>query len=186
MSNYTTGELAKAALNNGYEEYGWDIISRFMKMVERDKDIFFLYYPDGKPQPDRGPSAWGAAAFISAVDEGLAGIIDAGVRYDEMIFAPKFPVTPYTELRYLTGYEVNGTKVDVRYILTEEGMRYDIASPSKKIHAHILMPKDRGCAKVLVDEQEYKYKEMMVGNSVYIDFDFEPKSKTSIQILFQV
>ena len=186
ISPFTAGELAKAALNNGYEEYGWDIISRFMKMVERDKDIFFLYYPDGTPQPDRGPSAWGAAAFISAVDEGLAGIIDAGVQYDEMIFAPKFSVTPYTELRYLTGYEVNGTKVDVRYILTEEGMRYDIASPSKKIHAHILMPKDRGCAKVLVDEQEYEYKEMMVGNSVYIDFDFEPKSKSSIQILFQV
>ncbi|MBO5015758.1 MAG: hypothetical protein J6C92_08115, partial [Bacteroidaceae bacterium] len=184
ISPFTAGELAKAALNNGYEEYGWDIISRFMEMVERDKDIFFLYYPDGTPQPDRGPSAWGAAAFISAVDEGLAGIIDAGVQYDEMIFAPKFPVTPYTELRYLTGYEVNGTKVDVRYILTEEGMRYDIDSPSKKIHAHILMPKDRECTKVLIDEQEYHYSEVIVGNSVYIDFDFEPKSNSSIEILF--
>ncbi len=186
ISPFTAGELAKAALNNGYEEYGWDIISRFMKMVERDKDLFFLYYPDGTPQPVGGPSAWGAAAFISAVDEGLAGIIDTGVRYDEMIFAPKFPVTPYKELRYLTGYELNGTKVDVRYILTKEGMRYDIDSPAKKIQAHILMPKDCVCAKVLIDEQEHDYKEMKVGNSVYIDFDFEPESKSSIQILFRV
>ncbi len=185
LSPFTAGELAKAALNNGYESYGWGIITRFMKMVERDKTIVFLYDPDGMPQPDRGPSAWGAAAFISAVDEGLAGIIDDGVRYDEMIFAPKFPVTPYTELRYLTGYEVNGTKVDVRYVLKDKGMRYDIYSPSKRIQAHILMPKNKTCEKVLVDEQEYRYSESVVGNSVYIDFNFEPKAKSSIEILFE-
>ena len=184
ISPFTAGELAKAALNNGYEEYGWDIISRFMKIVERDKDVYFLYYPDGTPQPQGGPSAWGSAAFISAVDEGLAGIIDAGVRYDEMIFAPKFPVTPYTELRYLTGYEVNGTKVDVRYILTDEGMRYDIDSPSKKIRAHILLPKEKTCAKILVNGQEYNYSESVVGNSVYIDFNFESEEKSRIEIIF--
>lgn len=185
ISPFTAGELAKAALSNGYEEYGWDIISRFMKIVERDKDVYFLYYPDGTPQSQGGPSAWGSAAFISAVDEGLAGIIDVGVRYDEMIFAPKFPVTPYTELRYLTGYEINGTKVDVRYILTDEGMRYDIKSPAEKIHAHILMPKDKTCMKLLVDGQEYQYCETVVGNSVYIDFDFITKTKSSIEILFE-
>lgn len=185
ISPFTAGELAKAALNNGYEEYGWDIISRFMKIVERDKDVYFLYHPDGTPQPQGGPSAWGSAAFISAVDEGLAGIIDAGVRYDEMIFAPKFPVTPYTELRYLTGYELTGTKVDVRYILTDEGMRYDIDSPSQKIQAHILMPKDKICTRVLVDGQEFPYCETNIENSVYIDFNFEPKEKSRIEIIFQ-
>lgn len=184
ISPFTAGELAKAAFNNGYEEYGWDIISRFMQIVERDKDVYFLYYPDGTPQPQGGPSAWGSAAFIGAVDEGLAGIIDVGVRYDEMIFAPKFPVTSYTELRYLTGYEMNGTKVDVRYILTDEGMRYDIESPARKIYAHILMPKDKTCVKVLVNGQEHQHHETTVGNSVYIDFDFEPKAKSSIEILF--
>lgn len=184
ISPFTAGELAKAALNNGYEEYGWDIISRFMGIVERDKTVYFLYYPDGTPQPLGGPSAWGSAAFISAVDEGLAGIIDAGVRYDEMIFAPKFPVTPYTELRYLTGYELNETKVDVRYILTEEGMRYDVDSPAKSIHAHILMPKSKVCTKLLVDGQEYSYTESIVGESVYIDFDIRPHGVVRIEILF--
>ena len=185
VSPFTAGELAKAALNNGYEEYGWDIISRLMEMVDRDKDVFFLYCEDGTPQPQGGPSAWGAAAFLSAVDEGLAGIVDMGVRYDEMLFAPKFPVTPYTELRYLTGYEVTGTKVDVKYILTDEVMRYDIESPSRKIHAHILMPTNKTCAKVLGDGNEFLYSETVVGNSRYIDFDYEPQAKSSIQILFR-
>lgn len=185
LSPFTAGELAKAALNNGYESYGWDIITRFMKMVERDKTIVFLYDPDGTPQPDGGPSAWGAASFISAVDEGLAGIIDNGVRYDEMIFAPKFPVTHYTELRYLTGYEVNGTKVDVSYILTESGMRYTVDSPTtKKIKAHILLPKGKMCRKLLVDKKEFIYEKSQIGDSYYIDFICEPKKRIDIEIFF--
>ena len=137
ISPFTAGELAKAAFNNGYEEYGWDIVSRFIKLVERDNDIFFLYYPDSRPQPEGGPSSWGAAAFISAVDEGLAGIKNTGVNYDEIEFFPKFPVTHYTELRYITGYELSHTLVDVRYILKEYGMRYDIISPAKKMSVRI-------------------------------------------------
>ncbi len=184
ISPFTAGELAKAAFNNGYEEYGWDIITRFMKIVERDNDVFFLYYPDGIPQPQGGPSAWGAAAFISAIDEGLAGIVDVGVCYDEMIFAPKFPVTHYTELRYLTGYELNGTKVDVKYIMTEQGMRYDIDSPAKKIQAHILLPKNKTCTQVLVNNEACDYNISTVGDSVYIDLIIIHQGNVSIELLF--
>lgn len=185
ISPFTAAELAKAAFNNGYEEYGWDIITRFMKLVERDGVPYFLYWPDSKPQPEGGPSAWGAAAFISAVDEGLAGINDVGVNYDEIYFAPKFPVTEYTELRYITGYEVSQTMVDVRYILTDEGMRYDITSPAKKINAHILLPKGKSCTKVLVNGKETEYTSDTVKNSNYANFEIAPTQKTvSIEIIF--
>lgn len=185
ISPFTAGELAKAALNNGYEEYGWDIISRFMELVERDGTTYFLYYPDSKPQPQGGPSAWGSAAFISAVDEALAGIIDAGVNYDEICFSPKFPVTEYTELRYITGYEVTNTMVDVRYILKEEGMRYDIYSPAKKLKAHILIPKGKECTTVLINSKEISFKKVLVAESDYIDFEIgDLDGKVSIEILF--
>ncbi len=184
LSPFTAGELAKAAFNNGYEAYGWDIICRFMKMVERDKTIVFLYDPDGTPQPERGPSAWGAASLISAVDEGLAGIVDAGVRYDEMIFAPKFPVTHYTELRYLTGYEAAGVLIDVRYILTEAGMRYDIAAPSERIRTHILLPEGRFCGKVILNGEEVSFERTAVGESAYVDFAFSAHGHSSAELLF--
>ena len=69
----------------------------------------------------------------------------------KIFFAPKFPVTYYTELRYLTGYEVTKTMVDVRYILNDKGMRYDIYSPAKRIQAHILLPKNKKCKTLLID-----------------------------------
>jgi hypothetical protein len=184
ISPFTAGELAKAAFNNGYEEYGWDIIQRFIQLVERDGTTYFLYDTDGKPQPEGGPSAWGAAALVSAVDEGLAGINDVGVNYDEIFFAPKFPVTYYTELRYLTGYEVTKTMVDVRYILNDKGMRYDIYSPAKRIQAHILLPKNKKCKTLLIDGNEYAFTSELVGESLYINFITEANKKISFEILF--
>lgn len=185
ISPFTAGELAKAAFNNGYEEYGWDIIKRFMKLVERDNTVYFLYYPDSTPQPEGGPSAWGSAALISAVDEGLAGISDIGIRYNKMYFSPKFTVTDYTELRYITGYEKNGTIVDVRYILTECGMRYDIYSPSKETDIHILLPKAKKCSKLIINNSENKFTESLIGESRYVDAHVPANGKyLKIEILF--
>ena len=184
VSPFTAGELAKAAFNNGYEEYGWSIITRFMELAERDGRVFFLYNTDSTPQPEGGPSAWGAAALISAVDEGLAGVVDAGVNYDEIAFSPKFPVTPYTELRYLTGYEVSRTLTDVRFILTDAGMRYDVISPAKRIRAHVLLPKGRYCARLLVNGAETPFARNRVGASDYVDFDTDAAGMASFEVLF--
>ena len=184
VSPFTAGELAKAAFNNGYEEYGWDIIRRFMKLVERDGTSYFLYYPDSSPQPHGGPSAWGAAAFISAVDEGLAGIVDTGVNYDELLFSPKFPVTHYTELRYLTGYEVSGALVDVRYILTHEGMRYDVHSPARKIKAQLLLPAGKKCKKLLLNGTEAPFSVEKRGDSLYVGADTAADGSIRFEVLF--
>ena len=184
ISPFTAGELAKAAFQNGYEAYGWDILQRFRKLVERDGDAYFLYFPDSSPPPERGPSAWGAAALINAVDEGLAGIVDLGVNYDEIAFSPRFPVTHYTELRYFTGYEVSHTKVDVRYILTEAGMRYDVLSPAKTIAAHILLPAGKQCKTLLVNGVETPFTVEMVGDSTYCNRTVPAAGKVSFELLF--
>ena len=183
ISPFTAGELAKAAFNNGYEEYGWDIIRRFIELVERDGTTYFLYHTDSTPQPEMGPSAWGAAALISAVDEGLAGILDLGVRYDVLGFSPKFPVTHYTELRYLTGYEATATLVDVRYILTDAGMRYDVYSPAKQVKAHILIPAGRTVKGLLLDGVDTPYTLSTVADSLYLDLTCEANGHISLEIL---
>ena len=123
--------------------------------------------------------------FISAIDEGLAGINDTGVNYDEIFFAPKFPVTHYTELRYITGYEASGAMVDVRYILTEEGMRYDVYSPAKEIKAHILLPAGKKCTKLLLNGKEADFTCEQIEKSVYVNFETDRiANMMSIEILF--
>lgn len=186
ISPFTAGELAKAAFNNGHEKYGWNIIERFIKLAERDKTVYFLYDTDSKPQPEGGPSSWGAAALISAVDEGLAGIVDTGVNYDEIYFSPKFPVTHYTELRYFTGYEKSEALVEIRYVLADSGMRYDIISPAGKIICHILLPEGKNCSAVYTDGKETEFAISTVGESQYVDFTITaaPNKRIKTEIVF--
>lgn len=184
ISPFTAGELAKAAFHNGYENYGWDILKRFSKLVERDGTTYFLYDVDSRPQPEGGPSAWGSAALLSAIDEGLAGVEDADAGYRVINFSPRFVVTDYTELRYITGYEATNTLVDVRFILTDAGMRYDIKSPAHTVHAHILLPQGKECSKLLVNGSEQKYGIAVIGESKYVDFTAAADKNVSFEVIF--
>lgn len=184
ISPYTGGELAKAAFNNGYEEYGWDIITRLMDMVERDGSLYFLYYPDSAKSQGGGPSGWGAASILSAIDEGLAGIVDADTGYRIINFSPRFVVTEYTELRYLTGYEATNALVDMRFIITDKGLRYDLLSPADKICAHILLPKDKKCSSFFVNGKKTEFEISDIGVSKYVDATVKSDGKTSFEIIF--
>lgn len=186
ISPFTAGELAKAAFRSGYEEYGWDIVCRCMDMMERDGTICFLYTrEDAKPvSVGSGPSGWGAAALLSAVDEGLAGIVDLDVQYRVIGFSPRFPVTGYEELRYVTGYESQNLLVDLRYILKEDGMRYDLYSPAHEIHAHVLLPRGKVCQRLLVNGRDAAFTLSEVGGSVYADFTAAADGKVSMELLF--
>ena len=184
ISPFTAGELAKGAFASGREEYGWDIVRRVMAMAERDGAIYFLYSPQTQEQQGGGPSAWGAAAMISAVDEGLAGVVDAGVCYDRLEFSPRWPVTHYRELRHVTGYELSGKYVDVRWILKEKGMRYSVRSPAKAIKAHMLLPKGRHCRKLLVNGKDAMFAETTIDGSTYVDCDTVADGVVDFEVIF--
>lgn len=185
ISPFTAGELAKAAFNNGYEEYGMDILERFSKLVERDGEVYFLYDPMTGEKQGGGPSAWGAAALLSAFDEGLAGVNDADCLYREINFSPKFAVCSFGEIRYLTGYEVSNRYVDVRYTLKEEGMRYDVISKAEKINAKILLPKGKECDKLLVNGVIAPFEIETVRKSNYVCASVSGDNKVSFEILFK-
>ena len=96
-------------------------------------------------------------------------------------------MTHYTELRYLTGYEKSGAMVDVRYILKENGMRYDLYSPADAIQCHILLPKGKRLRTLLINSRTSNFETSVVGQSNYVDFRIEKNGgkKVSIEILFE-
>ena len=94
-------------------------------------------------------------------------------------------MTPYTELRYFTGYEVSGDVVDVRYILTDTGMRYCIDSPAREIRAHILLPEGVQVRQVLLGGSSVAYETVCVADSRYVDFSAKRlRGRTDIEIIF--
>lgn len=183
---FTAGELAKGSFENGYEEYGWDILERLSKMILRDDGrIFFLYHPTtGAPQ-GRGPSAWGAAAILSAVDQGLAGIQDMDKQYRKIRFAPRWAVTQYREGRYVTGYEFSGKLVDVRYVFTDEGFRYNLVSPAEEVVAHLMVPAGKSPVRLLVDGRETEFAIEDVFGSKYVNVTVRPrKGVVDFEVLY--
>ena len=82
------GELAKAAFQHGYEEYGLDIIRRMIQLNQKHGDkLPVSYTPDGKV--DAGiPDNWGQAAVFSAMVEGLAGVVDKSNLFSNVELSP--------------------------------------------------------------------------------------------------
>ena len=187
ISPFTAGELAKGAFRNGREKYGWDVISRWIDKIEKDKTIYFLYNrtTGASISEGAGPSAWGAAALLDAIEEGLAGIVDAGTGYDVLEFSPRWCVTPYTELRYVTGYELTRKYVDVRYIVRPRGIRCNVKSPAKKIVAHVLLPEGKTPRTLLVNGEGTPFEISAVGESKYVDFSAVPENGAAdMEILY--
>lgn len=174
---FTAGELAKGAFENGYEAYGWDILSRLQEMIVKDGgNVYFLYHPQTREPQGRGPSAWGAAAILSAVDQGLAGVQDLDKQYRKMRFAPRWAVTPYREGRYVTGYEIAKKHIDVRYVFTDNGFRYNLQTPSEEVVAHLLVPQGKVPIRLLVDGVETKFDPVDFFGSRYVDVTIAPKN----------
>lgn len=171
IASLTAGELAKAAFQYGEEEYGWDILCRLMNILERDGELFFMYNPKTGKNAGGGPSGWGAAAILSAIEEGLAGIKDIGVCFNKMIYSPRWCVTAIKEVKYITGYEISHVLVETQYEEKESGMMFRIAAPSKEIQCHILIPENKEIKKVLVNHMETSYEDIVVGKSHYIEYN---------------
>ena len=183
---FTAGELAKAAFENGYEAYGWDILVRVKEMAARDGTLYFLYDRTTATSINAalGPSAWGAASVLSAFDEALAGVRDAGVRYDAIRFSPRWPVTGLDEVRYFTGYEAADAVVDVRYVRRANGLRYLVRAPAKALAAHILLPSGAAAREVWLNGAPRAFETTAVGDSRYVDFETEGTGTYDIEILF--
>jgi hypothetical protein len=172
ISPFTAGALALAAFNNGYEAYGYDILCRLQQIFEKTGSIRFLYsrkdYLNGEDAS--GPSAWGAGDILRAIDEGFAGLVDLDCQYRILGFSPKFPVSPHKQIRYVTGYEKCGVLVDVRYQRSEEGILYQLNTPSEEIHAHILLPENAAVSRVLINSQAIEPVLKQIYGSTYLDF----------------
>jgi len=76
------GELARASLEHGYEEYGVDILRRYFQMISERGESFLWYFPDGRVSSEESSTSpeatstdgWGSSAMLYALMEGLVGI----------------------------------------------------------------------------------------------------------------
>lgn len=187
VAGFVAGELAKAAFWHGEELYGLDILRRLMEKVKADGEIGFLYTPDGKDQGG-GPKGWSAAAVISAIIEGLAGIRDEGKLLKEVVVAPRWVITGEKKVKVVARYGPSSAYVGYIFSHNEErkSLEIELFSSGTLPHFHILMPAGRKVREVRVDGRVIPFSGSKVEQSLYCDFSLnQPVEKTKIAIKYE-
>ncbi|MBT7067753.1 MAG: formylglycine-generating enzyme family protein [Verrucomicrobia bacterium] len=134
------GELSKAAFHHGREAYAADILDRVDKLVARDGFLSFLYDNSGKNQ-EGGPRGWPAAAVISAMVEGLAGIRDEATLFQTVTVAPRFTAAGMNQAYVCLKYGPSDAWVAMDYRREGNSIALQLGGNPDLYHVKILLPK---------------------------------------------
>lgn len=140
VCGFVAGELSKAAFNHGREDYGADILNRVEQLVARDGAIRFHYDNSGK-DIGGGPAGWSAAAVISAMVEGLAGIRDEATSFQTVAVSPRFAAAGIHQAYVCLKYGPSGAWVAMDYRQEENCITLCLSGNPDLYHVRILLPK---------------------------------------------
>ncbi|HEY8511453.1 MAG TPA: hypothetical protein VIL31_05815 [Cyclobacteriaceae bacterium] len=164
------GELAKAALQHGMEEYGVDILNRTLALIRKHKgDLPVAYKPDGTV--DEGiPDNWGQAAVMSALIEGLAGVVDKGQLFDAVELSPRWLVAGKNDVEVSVAY--GPSKKFVKYHFSHNASRktieLSVSGDPKRYDVRVLLPAGSSRADITVDGQPAEGSIEQVEESIYV------------------
>ena len=172
------GELAKAAFDHGYEEYGVDILRRYHTLVSERGETYLWYFPDGTPasiekstSPDAQPTdGWGSSAMLYALLSGLAGVEDLGKSFECVRLAPRWPAAEVNEAEVQTTYESSGAALRYDYRLSAGSIEMVVSAPSTEVQFHVLLPSGSEPSGVSANGEEVAFQPVQVEGSRYADF----------------
>jgi len=174
------GELAKAALENGFEWYGVDILRRYSDMIRTTNETYLWYFPDGRPStvetstsPDATPTdGWGSSAMLYAFLEGLAGVEDRLKVFTHVRLAPRWPAAGVEACRVQLCYEVSGHRFGYQYENCGDALVIKLESDPCLLQLHLLLPEGKSAEKLFIDGRERKFRRAVVECSNYVDAQF--------------
>jgi len=135
------GELAKAAFQNGQEKYAVEILARLDKIMDiNHRKLPGCINQDGTEQREAVPDEWGQAAFVSALIEGLAGVVDKGVQYNSVEISPRWFFTGVNETSVNVGYGNDGKQVNYQYSFNPVTKKVQLITDGKFENFEVRVP----------------------------------------------
>jgi hypothetical protein len=169
------GELARGAFENGFEEYGLDILDRYFDLVKA-VGPYVWYHPDGRPCPDTAfapPDVWGLAAMFAALVEGFAGVKDESSRFERVTFSPRLCIVGITKGAVAIGYEGAGAGFSYDYALDLPAKTLALkfhGTRTREVACHILLPKGMSARRVVLRSGPVALENELVRQSPYVNF----------------
>lgn len=126
------GELAKAAFQNGFETYAVQQLKVMDQILSKNKrNLPGCVNTDGTAQKEAIPDQWGQAAFVSALIEGLAGVVDKSILFKEVEISPRWYFTEVDHTSVTVGYGGDGNQVSYQYAYDRKNRQVNISTSGK-------------------------------------------------------
>ncbi|MBA4408361.1 MAG: hypothetical protein Q8S54_14025 [Bacteroidota bacterium] len=126
------GELTKAAFQNGYEKYAVEQLKVLQQIMNKnDGKLPGCVNADGTAQKEAIPSEWGQAAFVSALVEGLAGVVDKSILFQEVEISPRWYFAGVNQTSVNVGYGSDGNQVRYDYTFSPKSNQVRITTEGK-------------------------------------------------------
>jgi hypothetical protein len=184
----TGGELARAALEYGYEQYGIDILMRYYDLISRNGETYLWYFPDGKPStverstsPEAKPTdGWGSSAMLYAFVEGLVGIQDKDKLFKRVRICPRWTAAGIEKAEVNVDYKSSGAFVKYIYSQTPEKMTIKLSGSFEYIQMSLPVPVNYVAGDLLIGGKKKKYLSSSINKSTYVTSDADVSGECEI------
>lgn len=187
------GELARAAFEHGFEEYGVDILRRYYEMISTTGETYLWYFPDGTPaseetstSPEATPTdGWGSSAMLYGFVEGLAGVEDRLKLYQKVKISPRWLAAEANEAEVEVNYANSGVATGYSFNYKGDHIDLEVHCNQSDIIFHILLPEHSVAKAVSVNGKNIEYTNLLIEKSSYVDFltKIENESQIKIQLI---
>jgi hypothetical protein len=185
------GELARAAFEHGFEEYGVAILQQYRDMIAESKASYLWYFPDGKSSsidtstsPDAMPTdGWGSGAMGYAFIEGLAGVVDHLKLFRRVTLSPRWLAAQVTQADVRLHYPASQAAFAYDFQFDSDQISLNVETDKSAIRFHVLLPEGAEVQKVVIDRVKIAHEIMAVEKSRYVDFHAKVKGKSLVKIV---
>jgi hypothetical protein len=187
------GELARAALEHGFEEYGIEQLLKYEGLT-KNNETYLWYFPDGKPSsietstsPDASPTdGWGSSAMLYALMEGVAGVVDQHKLFQNVRLSPRWIAAGRNEASVCASYGASGASFEYRFAHNDSARTIELNLRGKSsTHLHTLLPRGAKAAGVTVNGKQTRFINNKVEDSSYVDADGEVKKRAVVEIRYR-
>jgi hypothetical protein len=182
------GELARAALEYGFESYGIDILMRYYDMISKQGETYLWYFPDGRPStvetstsPEAKPTdGWGSSAMLYAFIEGLVGIQDKDKLFRRIRLCPRWEAAAVEKADVNITYKSSGASVSYKYNRTADGISIRLKGDYEYIQLSLLIPANSIPGELLIGGKKRKFIMASINSSNYLTADADVKGDCEI------
>lgn len=186
------GELARAAFEHGFEEYGVRQLRKYADLSSNN-ETYLWYFPDGKPasvetstSPDASPTdAWGSSAMVYALVEGLAGVVDTSKLYERVRLSPRWLAAGRNEAQVSVIYGPSGAGFEYTFIHDDSARTIELdVRGNSDVDLHLLLPGNARSAVVSINGKKVKSAVRRIESSPYVDASVRVKNKCKVVVSY--